>query len=80
MLYLFAMVFKYFYVFFCKCFRRMFKVFHLPSLYVVTVASGCIKSRSGVAHEMRVGSDWRRGPAARALAHKPNTLGCSLAR
>jgi hypothetical protein len=80
MLYLFAMIFKYFSGVFCKCFRRMFKVFHLPSLYVVTVASEYVKSRSGVAHEMSVGSDWRRGPAARVLARKPNTLGCSLAR
>ena len=41
---------------FFKCFRRMFQVFHLCSLYVATVASGCFKSRSGVAHGMRVGS------------------------
>jgi ABC-type proline/glycine betaine transport system permease subunit len=42
---------------FCKCFRHMFQVFHLFLLYVITVASECFKSRSGVAHRMRVGID-----------------------
>jgi hypothetical protein len=39
---------------FCKCFRRLFQVFHLSFLYVSTVASGCFKIRSGVAHRMYV--------------------------
>jgi hypothetical protein len=38
-------------------------------LYVATVAYRCFKSRSGVAHEMRVGSGWWCGPATRALTH-----------
>jgi hypothetical protein len=42
---------------FCKCFKRMFQVFHLSSLHIATVAFGCFKSRSGDAHGMRVGSD-----------------------
>ena len=40
-------------------------------LYVVTVASGCLCSRSGVAHGMRVGSGWRCGPATVALGLEP---------
>jgi hypothetical protein len=35
---------------FCKCFRCMFQMFHLLQTYVVSVASGYFKSRSGVAH------------------------------
>ena len=48
-----------------------FKCFIYLLLYVVAVASRCFKSRSGVAYEMRVGSErgperssravWRRG-------------------
>jgi hypothetical protein len=34
---------------FCKCFRFMFQVFHLPSKYIASVASECFKSRSDVA-------------------------------
>jgi hypothetical protein len=78
---------------FCKCFRCMFQMFHLSSLHVATVAFGCFKSRSGDAHGMRMESDWQRWrrprwrkdvqerhePAARALACKPDALGCSLA-
>jgi hypothetical protein len=41
---------------FCKCFRCMFQVFYLSFLYIVSVASKCFKSRSGVAHGMHVGS------------------------
>jgi hypothetical protein len=41
---MFYMVFKCF----CKCFRCMFQVLHL-SLDYVTSASGCFKSRLGVA-------------------------------
>ena len=40
---------------FRKCFRRLFQVFHLSFLYVTIVASECFKSRSGVAHGIRVG-------------------------
>jgi hypothetical protein len=36
---MFAIVFKCF----CKCFRRMFQVFHLTFFYVVSVASECFK-------------------------------------
>jgi hypothetical protein len=39
---------------------HVFQVFHLSSLYVANVASGCFKSRSGVAHEMPMGSGWVR--------------------
>ena len=66
-----------------------FKCFHLSSLYVATVVFRCFKSRSRVAHEMSVGNGrWRGrrlrlrgrcprwwGPAARALARKPDVLG-----
>jgi hypothetical protein len=43
---------------FCMCFRRMFQTFHLSFLYVASVASECLKSRSGVTHGIRMGS-WR---------------------
>ena len=48
-----------------------FKCFIYLLLYVVTVASGCFSSRSGVAHGMRVGSGWRCGPTTMALALEP---------
>jgi hypothetical protein len=35
---------------FCKCFKHMFQMFHLLQAYVASVASGCFKSRSDVAH------------------------------
>ena len=45
------------------------------------------KLNQGVTHEMRVGRGWRcgrrprrRGPAAGALAHRPDVIGRSLAR
>jgi hypothetical protein len=41
---------------FFRCFIQMF---HLSFSYVASVAFGCFKNRSGIAHEMRVGS--RRG-------------------
>jgi len=63
-----------------------FKSFIYLLLYVATVAFGCFKSRSGVAHGMCVGSSWlcercpgQRGPAVGTLACKPDALGCSLA-
>jgi hypothetical protein len=43
---------QWFQVFFCKCFIRMFQVFHLSFLFVV---SEYFKSRSDVAHRIRVG-------------------------
>ena len=46
---------------FCKCFRRMFQVFHLL-WYVASVASRYFKSISRVAHGMRVGSGGRCEP------------------
>jgi hypothetical protein len=49
---MFAMIFNYF----CKCFKCVFQVFHLSFLYVVSVASECFKSRSCVAHVIRVGN------------------------
>ena len=49
--------FHVFFMCFCKCFRRMFQVFHLSSFYVATVANGCLKSKLGVAYEMSVESD-----------------------
>jgi hypothetical protein len=60
----------------------MFQVFYVSFFYVATVAYGCFKSRSRVAHEMYVRSGWRhrrrvgrRRPAAGALARKPDALG-----
>jgi hypothetical protein len=47
---IFAMVINCFF----KCFRCIFRVFHLSFLYVASVASGCFKSRSGVAHGMHM--------------------------
>jgi hypothetical protein len=57
--------------------------------YVVTVVSRCFKSRSGVAHRMRVESGWRcrqrmglrgrcpgrRGITTGTLSHEPDALG-----
>jgi hypothetical protein len=82
MLHMFAMFFKYFSGFFLQVFQTGFICL---LLYVATVVSGCFKSRLSVAHEIHVGSGWRRGrclrqhrPAARALARKPDALGaCS---
>jgi hypothetical protein len=54
-----------------------FKCFIYILLYVAIVASECLKSRLSVAYGMRVGSDWRRGPAAGVLACKPDALGRS---
>jgi hypothetical protein len=42
---------------FCKCFRCLFSsVSSVFFSYVATVASRCFKSRSGVAHRIRMGS------------------------
>jgi hypothetical protein len=52
-------------------------------LNIATVAAACLKSRSGVTHEKRVESSWRRGqrgPVVGPLARKPDALGCSLDR
>jgi hypothetical protein len=46
---------------FRKCFKHLYQVFYLSSLYITTVASRCFKSRSRVAHRVRVGSSRRRG-------------------
>jgi hypothetical protein len=52
-------------------------------LYVATVTSRCFKSKSGVAHGMRVASGrhpgWHRTTTG-VLAHKPDVVGRSLAR
>ena len=68
---MFAMVFKCFSDVFASVSDACFKCFIYLLLYVVTVASGCLSSRSGVAHGMRVGSGWRCGPATVALALEP---------
>jgi hypothetical protein len=49
-------MFAIFFEWFFRCFRHMFQVFHLCFLNVASVASRCFKSRSDVAHKMRVGS------------------------
>jgi hypothetical protein len=54
MLHMFAMFSSIFLDVFCKCFRRLFQGFIDLLLYVATVAFGCFKSRSSVAHEMHV--------------------------
>jgi hypothetical protein len=85
---MFVMVFKYFLDVFVSVSDACFKCFICLLLYVTTVVSGCFKSRSGVAHEMRVGSGqrcgqrlgWRgRGPERRgtttgALPREPDAL------
>jgi hypothetical protein len=74
--------FQVFFRCFCKCFKRMFQVFYLSSLYVITVAYGCFKSIRGCTWDAH--GKWLEVRAtfgaARALARKPNALGCSLAR
>jgi hypothetical protein len=52
-------------------------MFYLYFLYVVIVASECLKNISGVAHGMRVKNGWRRRSAAEELVCKPDELGCS---
>ena len=89
MLYMFAMVFKSFSGVFVSVSDARLKCFICLILYVATVASECFKSRSGVAHGMRVGTgllreqrsgqrgrrlEWR-GSTAGALTHEPDTLG-----
>ena len=71
MLYMFAMVFKSFQAFSQVFHTIVSSVSSIFFLYVVTIASGCFSSRSGVAHGMRVGSGWRCGPATVALALEP---------
>ena len=76
-----------------QVFLQVFQTYVLSILCVFIVCFNCciwcFKSRSRVAHEMRVGSGWRHGrhprwrgrrpgrcgPTARALAHKPDALG-----
>ena len=90
MLHMFAMVFKCFFRHFRrKCFRRLFLVFHL---FFVTVASGCFKSRSGIARDARgkrmavqatFWTTWATFGAARAhclCACSPDTLGARCVR
>jgi hypothetical protein len=45
-----------FQTFFVSVADACFKCFIYFILYVVTIVSGCFKNRSGVAHEIRVGS------------------------
>jgi hypothetical protein len=78
--------FQVFFMCFCKCFRRMFQVFHLSSLYVATVAYGCFKIRSG----LHVGCTWKAaggagnvwgccGPAPQARRERPGSDVLALA-
>ena len=60
MLHMFAMVFNCFSGVFASVSDACFKCFICLLLYATTVASGHFKSRSGVAHRMRMG-DGRRG-------------------
>jgi hypothetical protein len=46
---------------------NVFQVFHLSFLYVVSVASECFKSRSVVAHGIRVGREGGMSSPARAM-------------
>jgi hypothetical protein len=55
-----------------------FKCFICLLLYVVTVASGCFKSRSGVAHGMRVGNGWQRGRRSGRHGLTARVLACEL--
>jgi hypothetical protein len=75
MLHMFVMVFKCFSGVFTGVLDICFKCFICLGLYVATIVSGCFKSRSSVAHGMRVRSSRRRGPAAGTLPHGPDALG-----
>jgi hypothetical protein len=79
MLHMFAMVFK---GVFASVLDACFKCFICLLLYVITVASRCFNTRSGVAHRMRVRSTQqrgrrqeRRGTTTGALPRKPDMLG-----
>jgi hypothetical protein len=61
MLHMFAMVFKCFSCVFASVSDTYFTCFIYLLLYVATVASGCFKSRSSIAHGMRLGSGQQRG-------------------
>ena len=58
MLYMFLLVFKCFSDVFASVSDICFKCFICLLLYVITVASECFKSISGVAHGIRVRSSW----------------------
>ena len=55
---------------FCKCFRRMFQVFHVSFLYVASVASGCFKNSSGVSYGMKC-ERCERSPRTRGAGDVP---------
>jgi hypothetical protein len=83
MLCMFAIVSSIF-SYFSSVLDACFKLFICLLLYVVSVASGCFKSRWSIVHEMRVGSSWRcgghpkrRGRAARALARCTGSFSCA---
>jgi hypothetical protein len=83
--YMFAVVFKYFSSVFASVSDACFKCFTCLLCMLQLLHLDVSKGRSGVAHGIRVGSGWRcerrlvrRRPAIRALAHKPDALGCSL--
>jgi len=61
MLHIFAIVFKYFSSVFVGVLDVCFRCFICLLLYVAIVVSRCFKSRSGVAHGIRVGSGWQCG-------------------
>jgi hypothetical protein len=69
-----------FQAFFVSVSDACFKCFIYFILYVATIVFGCFKNRSGVAHGIRVGSGWRRGPTASAVAREPDVLGARLLR
>jgi hypothetical protein len=75
MLHMFAMVFKCFSVVFASVSGACFKCFICLLLYVATVTSECFKSRSDVAHRMRVGSGWRRGRHSGRRGRRPGWHG-----
>jgi hypothetical protein len=59
MLHMFALVFKCFFPAFSQVFQMLVSsVSSVFFLFVAVVAARCFKSRSGVAHGMRVGSGW----------------------
>jgi hypothetical protein len=85
--YMFAVVFKCFSGVFASVSDVYFKCFICLLCMLQLLHLDVSKDRSGVAHGICVGSDWRceqrlvrRRPATRTLAHKPDALGCSLTR
>jgi hypothetical protein len=72
---MFVVVFKCFSGVFASVSDACFKCLIYLLLYVVTVASGYFKSRSGVAHGIRVGSGRRRGRRSGQRGRRPGGAG-----